>query len=172
MTEYCATNYTGFYQDFLEAQTTSNLKPTQELLILNNQHNNKSKCYKIELIVPMVSYENYIWTTVSVDHYNYQHFYSPEGFFPTGTDFEERHIVIEVSKKQNSYNDEKERILVLVGGGQVNYTNTWYLKHDGYLITIALPDYIVFNNEEELRQYFTFETQVIRECEVCKAAAE
>lgn len=142
-----------------------------EYLVLDNKHADGSECSEIIIVTPKVSYDDYYPTLIRAYQNNYQYEYLPAENYIDGIRYHE--ILVEFANKKDSFYLDEERSFSVIGwNGEVTHTNLWYLEHDGYLITVALPDHIVFNSEEEVRQHFTFETQILRECEVCKAATE
>ena len=163
-----------YVSDLTEAQSISEPEGKIKYLVINNKHSDGSKCDKAEFIIPTVSYGDFYWHGVLVDYEKYQYSYLPKTDYPQNVSYNASHLLIQISKTKNSYYDENNRDFIALGGFEYDfeYTKLRYIEHDGYLITIALPNFVVLKDEEELKKFFTFETQVIRECEVCKAATE
>ena len=133
-----------------EKITENNIDVTR-FLKYEPTHSDGSKCKKIEVLIPNLNTESYRFYAVHVFEDRYQYLYSYAENSPHSSD-----IRLIISKYTNVSEFEDSKYFQHKFNSQDYYIQIDYRADD-------ITDY-----ESHTNSIFSFETQTIRECEICK----
>ena len=122
-------------------------------LMYNNYHADYSECKKIEILIPKLKTEDYELLEIGSFKDHYLYLYTHKEYPSSAID-----ISLAITKYKNDSNFK--------GYNYCEYT----CNIQGYIVQVYFH-YDTPDAETYINDIFTFETQVLRECDVCKSGA-